>query len=136
MHCTRPVGILRLLVTLMALSCAMAGPAAAMPAMKAAVAATLSQPLEAAAETAMPCHEAALAAVAGQIVEEGGSLIGKETAPAALHLCCVMATLVVTPLKPMMIADPSARFALLVPGAPETVSGRYVKMPTPPPRFS
>lgn len=132
----RLFGIFRLVVALMALACAMAGSAAAMPAMKAAVAATYSVQLETTTEAAMPCHEAVLAAVAGQISQEQGSHIGQQRPAAGLHLCCVMATLVVTPLKPMLMTDPSPRFALLAPGAPEAMSGHIIKMPTPPPRIS
>lgn len=132
----RLIGLFRLLVTLMALSCAMAGPAAAMPAMKAVLAATQPAQSETAAEPVMPCHEAALAAVAGQMPQDAGSHTGKQRTAVGLHLCCVMATLVVTPLKPTMMSAPSPRFALLSPGAPETMNGRIVTMPTPPPRFS
>lgn len=136
MHRVRLVGTFRLLVTFMALACAMAGPAAAMPAMKAALIATHAGPSEATAEDAMPCHEAALASVAGQLPHHDAGAISEKPAAVGLHLCCVMATLVVTPLKPTLVAHPSPRFALLVPGAPNVMNGRIVAMPTPPPRIS
>ncbi|WP_428030877.1 hypothetical protein [Ancylobacter sp.] len=119
------LGLFRLMLALLALGVALAGPAAATQAM---------------AGRAMPCHEAALADVppaplASFAVALAVSDAGTLPQPMVGHLCCVLGHLVVVPLAAPTLQPPEAHRAVRAIPTGRALLGVAPPTPVPPPRF-
>lgn len=125
--------LLRLIIALLVLGCAMASPASAAAAM---------------ATRAMPCHEpvvqdAAAAADLGHsahatpaVVGQGGTLLHPPAPDAVrLHMCCVLSQLIAPPLAVMGVTAPAPRAIALSPPDTAPLPGLAWPAPVPPPRI-
>ena len=128
----KPLRIVRLILAMMALAFAMAGPAAAvrMPAPD------------------LPCHDAGLngaseigatQSASFQMVSAGMVSAGSSTLhpdPARQHMCCVVSQLVAPPLTLTTPRHPQARSVALLVAPDRSMAGREPAIPVPPPRSS
>lgn len=119
-------GLFRLMVALLALGAAMAGPAAAARAM---VGPAVVSP-------AMPCHEtAADPGSSARAAPHALPLLADAGLRPPSHLCCVLSQAVVTPLAAPALALPEAVRTRPALPAESALAGLVPPIPVPPPRF-
>ncbi|WP_018387257.1 hypothetical protein [Ancylobacter sp. FA202] len=125
----RLLSVFRLMLALVALGAALAGPAAATRAMAAPAMGSSGV-----AVSAMPCHEAALNQVPSSL-HGVPAAADVATSPMPPHLCCVLSHLVVSPpAAPALLPPEAVRAPLALPEG-RSLAGLTLATPVPPPRF-
>lgn len=130
----RLLSVFRLMLALLALGAALAGPAAATRVLAAPAMGSSGMGSSGMAASAMPCHAATLDQVSSSL-HGVPAVADVATSPMPPHLCCVLTHLVVSPpAAPVLLPPEAARAPLALPeGRP--LAGLSLATPVPPPRL-